>query len=59
MGPYKAVRGPGVIDYLGPAASGASAFLGTWLAWYLWCPNRRCCQMTTVRGILEKPRQEE
>jgi len=48
-----------VIDYLGPAASGASAFLGTWLAWYLWCPNRRCCQMKTVRGVLEKPRQEE
>jgi len=59
MGHYQAFRTESMIDMLSPAASGASAFLGTWLAWYLWCPNRRCCQMKTVRGVLEKPRQEE
>lgn len=40
-----------VLTVMGPGAGG---FLGSWGAFYFYCPNRRCCQMSKVHALLEK-----
>lgn len=35
----------------GPTGGG---FLGSWGAFYIYCPNRRCCQLNRVHCLLEK-----
>lgn len=49
----------GYISVLTALLPTGGSFVGAWLAFYVWCPNRRCCQMTTVRGVLEKPRNRK
>jgi hypothetical protein len=46
------------LGLLTTALPGMGGFAGSFLALYMWCPNRRCCQMKTVRGVLEKPRNK-
>lgn len=31
-----------------------AAFIGSWCAMYLTCPNRGCCQMKKVREVIEQ-----
>ena len=30
-------------------------FVGSWASWWVFCPNRRCCQMKKVLRVLEQP----
>lgn len=49
----------GFISVLMAASPSLGGFLGSFVAMYLWCPNRRCCQMKAVRGALESPRTKK
>lgn len=33
------------------------SFCGAALFWYIQCPNRRCCQLNTVRQAIEAPKR--
>lgn len=44
-----------VMTVVGPSAGG---FLGSWISFYIYCPNHRCCQMKTVHRILENRDKE-
>ena len=44
-----------VMTVVGPSAGG---FLGSWISFYIYCPNHRCCQMNTVHRILENRDKE-
>lgn len=44
---------------LQPVLIAGSSFAGTALYWYIFCPNRGCCQMATVRRCLERTPEEK
>jgi hypothetical protein len=35
------------------AGPGAGGFLGSWIGFYIWCPNRGCCRMKNVHRVCE------
>lgn len=41
------------------STTGGASFCGAALFWYIQCPNRRCCQMKTVRATIERRREGE
>lgn len=46
-----------MIDYLtlfnNFGLPGLGTFIGCSMALRLWCPNRRCCQLQTIRKVVE------
>ena len=45
-----------VLLVAGPTGGG---FLGSWGAFYIYCPNRRCCQLHRVHCLLEKTEDQK
>lgn len=39
------------------ATTTGGSFVGAALFWYIQCPNRRCCQLSTVREVLERRKE--
>lgn len=37
--------------------TGGSSFAGAAIFWYIQCPNKRCCQLSTVRKAVERPKE--
>lgn len=48
-----------MVDFITPIlmvlAPGSGGFLGSWIAFYIYCPNRGCCQMKKVHRVCENP----
>jgi len=39
-------------------STSSGGFLGSWISFYVHCPNRRCCQLKTVHRVLENREKE-